>query len=473
MVSFSGMAIDHCIVQTGKNNTDPSFSSSFREKYSRYDVEVDPEQDDKSTEIKIGSCHRPHMRNFHSAWFAFFSAFVVWYAASPLLPEIKKSLSLTKEEIWTSTIAGVGMTAAVRIVLGPICDRYGPKIPMAIILWLAAIPTACLGFVKSAMGLIILRAFIGVAGGSFVMCMMWSTINFTKEVVGSANGIAGGWGNLGAGATQMLVGRILFPMFKAFFDGDAEKAWRSVCIVPAFLAFCSGLWILRYSDDTPKGDYGELKMHGLKTVEPASTLIYSASRNRNTWILFVQYATCFGVEITMNNATALYFTEEFGQSTESAAALVSIFGWMNLFARGLGGVISDMANAKMGMRGRILANTVLLVGEGVMVLVFSRSNTLGGAICALVVFSLFVSAAEGSCFGIVPYIDYPRMGTITGIVGAGGSVGALGFSMAFRQLDYGAAFDMMGLTVLASSLLSFFVNIRGESRLMRCNTFHR
>jgi hypothetical protein len=45
--------------------------------------------------------------------------------------------------------------------------------------------------------------------------------------------------------------------------------------------------------------------------------------------------------------------------------------------------------------------------------------------------------------------------------------------MAFRHLDYGAAFDMMGLTVLASSLLSFFVNIRGESRLMRCNTFHR
>jgi NNP family nitrate/nitrite transporter-like MFS transporter len=29
--------------------------------------------------------------------------------------------------------------------------------------------------------------------------------------------------------------------------------------------------------------------------------------NWNTWILFIQYACCFGVELTMNNAAALYF----------------------------------------------------------------------------------------------------------------------------------------------------------------------
>lgn len=76
--------------------------------------------------------------------------------------------------------------------------------------------------------------------------------------------------------------------------------------------------------------------------------------NFNTWLLFVQYACCFGVELTMNNAAALYFKDEFNQSTESAAAIASIFGWMNLFARGMGGFISDWANARMGMRGRII-----------------------------------------------------------------------------------------------------------------------
>jgi MFS transporter, NNP family, nitrate/nitrite transporter len=82
------------------------------------------------------------------------------------------------------------------------------------------------------------------------------------------------------------------------------------------------------------------------------------------------------------------------------------------------------------------------------------------------VFSLFVNAAEGSSFGIVPYIDYNRMGSITGIVGAGGNVGAVGFGMAFRQLDYASAYDIMGYTILASCILSFFINIKGESRLV-------
>ena len=70
--------------------------------------------------------------------------------------------------------------------------------------------------------------------------------------------------------------------------------------------------------------------------------------NLNTWLLFIQYACCFGVEITMNNASALYFSQKFDLSTEKAAAVASIFGWMNLFARGCGGNISDKMNKSMG-----------------------------------------------------------------------------------------------------------------------------
>lgn len=441
-------------------------AGSNRKKYTSYDIDVDPEQDDKANEIKLCSCARPHMRDFHSAWFAFFIAFFVWFAVTPLMPEIKKTLNLTKQEVWNSTIAGVGGTIVIRIVLGPICDRYGPKIPMVLILWASAIPTACVGFVESANGLTILRTFIGFAGGSFVMCMFWSSITFTKEIVGSANGIAGGWGNLGAGVTQIVMGTILFPLFKMIFEGNAEKSWRFICFIPAVIAFCTGLWILNYSDDTPKGNYRELKNCGGKKVEPFNTLLGFASMNFNVWALSIQYATCFGVEIAMNNAVSLYFTEEFAQSTESAAALAAIFGWLNLFARGLGGILSDWGHAKMGMRGRIIVNTLLLFAEGVMVLVFAQAKTIGSAIVALIVFSIFVQAAEGSCFGIVPYIDYPRTGTITGIVGAGGNVGAVCYGLAFRQLDYVSAYRIMGLSILGSCFLSLFISIPGQSKLV-------
>ena len=38
-------------------------------------------------------------------------------------------------------------------------------------------------------------------------------------------------------------------------------------------------------------------------------------------------------------------------------------------------------------------------------MVFNRAQTLGGSIAALMTFSLFVQGAEGSTFGIVPYLN--------------------------------------------------------------------
>jgi nitrate/nitrite transporter NarK len=96
----------------------------------------------------------------------------------------------------------------------------------------------------------------------------------------------------------------------------------------------------------------------------------------------------------MNNAAALYFKDQFGQSTDGAAAIASIFGWMNRFARGLGGYFSDKANTKYGMRGRIAIQTILLVCEGALVLIFAQTKSLAVAIVVMVFFSLFVQAAE-------------------------------------------------------------------------------
>ena len=131
----------------------------------------------------------------------------------------------------------------------------------------------------------------------------------------------------------------------------------------------------------------------------------------------------------LSSQAALYFKDAFGQTTEGAAAIASIFGWMNLVARGVGGWASDKANAKFGMRGRLWVQTILLALEGAMVLIFANTGKLGGAIVVMVFFSIFVQAAEGSSYGIVPYVNPPVTGSIAGIVGAGGNTGAVGFGM--------------------------------------------
>lgn len=115
------------------------------------------------------------------------------------------------------------------------------------------------------------------------------------------------------------MGSVLFPLFKVFFDGDAEKAWRSVCVVPAVVTFATGVVVYMISDDAPKGNYDEMKKHGTMPEVSAAASFRRGALNLNTWLLFLQYACCFGVELTMNNAAALYFRDEFGQSTEKAA----------------------------------------------------------------------------------------------------------------------------------------------------------
>jgi NNP family nitrate/nitrite transporter-like MFS transporter len=433
-------------------------------KYDSYALEVDPDQDDKAKEIKLCNFSRPHMRAFHCSWVGFFIAFFIWFAIAPLLSEIRDDLGLTKKEVWTSSIVGVGGTILMRFILGPLCDKVGSRVLFTIVLCCASIPTACTGLVNSANGLAILRLFIGAAGGTFVMCQYWTSRMFTKEVVGTANALVGGWGNLGGGVTQLIMGSALFPLFKLFLT--SEQAWRWVSVVPAAVGFSIGLTIYFVSDDAPKGQYHELKKHGVMPEVSAAASFRSGSCNMNTWILFIQYACCFGVELTMNNAAALYFKDEFGQTTESAAAIASIFGWMNLFARGAGGFASDYFNGKMGMRGRILIHTIFLFSEGALVLVFANTGSLGAAIAVMVFFSLFVQAAEGSSYGIVPYVDPPATGAISGIVGAGGNTGAVCFGLGFRNLDYKDAFVLMGCSILGSSLLSVFIFIKGHSALL-------
>ena len=84
----------------------------------------------------------------------------------------------------------------------------------------------------------------------------------------------------------------------------------------------------------------------------------------------------------MNNAAALYFSKCFYQPTESAAAIASIFGWMNLFACGRGGVTSNWANSKIGLRGRLWTQFVLLLVEGALVLVLMplESSVANGSV---------------------------------------------------------------------------------------------
>eukprot|EP00567_Pseudictyota_dubia_P010469 CAMPEP_0197445520 /NCGR_PEP_ID=MMETSP1175-20131217/10718_1 /TAXON_ID=1003142 /ORGANISM="Triceratium dubium, Strain CCMP147" /LENGTH=508 /DNA_ID=CAMNT_0042976493 /DNA_START=1 /DNA_END=1527 /DNA_ORIENTATION=- len=433
-----------------------------------YSIPVDPDQDDKGTELKLCNFKRPHMRAFHFSWWGFFIAFFIWFAIAPLLPVIADTLDLSKQQIWTTNICAVTFDIFMRFVFGSLCDKYGARILMGSVLMVASIPTACIGAVNSYLGLIFVRLFIGLAGSTFVMCQCWTTRMFAKEIVGVANGLVGGWGNVGGGATQIVMGSVLYPLFKLIWGGDEEMAWRTVTIVPAVVAFITGIIIIRGSDDCPKGYYKDLKRTGEMPEVSAAASFRTGSYNLNTWILYIQYACCFGVELTVNNAAVSYFVDRFGLAIETASAIASIFGFMNLFARGFGGYFSDKAMGRFKMRGRILIQAACLILEGVCIFIFAQTASLAASIVMLTIFSIFVQAAEGSTYGIVPYVDSKATGAISGIVGAGGPSGAVSFGLIFRAYpnDPIFAFNVMAGVVLGSGVLSLLFNLKGHRNLL-------
>jgi len=419
-------------------------------------------QDDKAVEFRLIRSNRPHMRAFHNSWWGFFVAFFCWFAIVPLLGDIQSDLGLSDHEVFVSNIVGVGGTILVRFILGPLCDQYGPRRLFSLVLVISSIATACTGLVQTATGLSVLRFFTGIAGGAFVTCQYWTSRMFAKEIVGSANALVGGWGNVGATFTPLVVGGALYPLFITICGGNSELAWRTVSIVPAFVGLVTGIAILYTTDDSPRGNYSELKKHGIipKCGSVKNSAVQGA-KNFNSWLLFVQYACCFGVELAMNAATAKYYRDVFGQSSSSSVAIAGIFGWLNLFARALGGFVSDWAMTVNSMRGRIWVQATLLLLLGISIIIFANTHDLAGSIIVLVFFSLFVQATEGSTFGIVPYVNPPCMGTVIGIVGAGGNAGAVAFGFIFRSLDYHTAYTTIGAIVIFSSLLSCLISIKG------------
>ncbi|KAJ5806600.1 uncharacterized protein N7503_004202 [Penicillium pulvis] len=211
----------------------------------------------KAKSIPVLNPFNQYGRVFFFSWLGFMVAFLSWYAFPPLLTDtIKKDLNMTTTQVSNSNIVALLATLLVRVVAGPLCDRFGPRIVFVGLLLAGAIPTAMAGLVTTPNGLIALRFFIGILGGTFVPCQVWCTGFFDKTIVGTANSLAGGWGNAGGGITYFLMPAI-FDSLVTSRGLTAHKAWRVAYIVPFIIITAVALGMLFLCEDTPTGKWSE------------------------------------------------------------------------------------------------------------------------------------------------------------------------------------------------------------------------
>ncbi|BGP48644.1 hypothetical protein JCM10450v2_004520 [Rhodotorula kratochvilovae] len=387
----------------------------------------------KSYTLPILKLNDQYAINFHLAWLGFFVAFLSWFAFPPLIPEaIREDLNLTSAQIGNSNIVALSATLVCRFAFGPLVDRYGPRLTMAAILVLGAIPSGLAGAVTNVNGLYAVRFFIGILGATFVPCLAWTTAFYDKSIVGTANSFVGGWGNLGGGVTFVVqVG--VFESLVHDRGLSRHSAWRAAfAVVPVPILLGVALATVVFGTDHPAGKWSA--RHTLPatavaaqqghhaTLDPSERAVVEKKMREKqagdahvqavddeadeearaeipldvavnepltwksflnivskpyTWLPALMYMTTFGFELAVDSALpnvlfAEHKSASFGQL--QAGYYTSVFGFLNLVTRPAGGWIADMLYRRYGIKSKKYITLVLGVLQGAMSLALGLYN---------------------------------------------------------------------------------------------------
>lgn len=184
------------------------------------------------------------------------------------------------------------------------------------------------------------------------------------------------------------------------------------------------------------------------------------------------YFANFGAELAVVSMLPMFFEGIFNFTPQMAGVIAMSFAFVNLFARPLGGYLSD----KMGSRKKTMLMYMLGITAGFFLMgLISRYNGVGpdGSTLLAPMFeggwwivvsviitmfcSMFVQGAEGATFAMIPSIKKELTGRIAGMAGAYGNVGAVTYLFILTQVDYKTFFFILSLGAGISVVACMFM----------------
>lgn len=431
------------------------------------------------------------IKALHLTWIAFFISFYVWFNMAPLASSILKTADwLTKDDLRLFAIANVALTIPARILVGMALDRFGPRRVFSVLMVTMAIPTLFFAFGDTKEQLFVSRLVLSSVGASFVVGIHMTALWFKPRDIGFAEGFYAGWGNFGSAAAAMTLPTIALTMF------GGPDGWRWAVATSGVVMGVYGVFYWFAITDGPSADthkkprkasalevssYGDLVLLLLFTVPLVGILSVLVWRVQKTgfidpmtaWICYAAIAVTivyqltqilrvnlpilkrgvpkddrypfksvaalnttyfanFGAELAVVSMLPMFFEQTWGLTAAVAGLVASSFAFVNLFARPMGGLVSD----RFGNRRFVMLTYMLGIAIGFALMGMMNSNwPLIIAVAVTIGCSFFVQGAEGATFGIIPSIKRRLTGQISGMAGAYGNVGAVFYLLIFMYVD--------------------------------------
>ncbi len=441
---------------------------------------------------------RAEIMALHKTWIAFFITFYVWFNMAPLASTIMKDTGLTLDQLKILATCNVALTVPMRVIVGMLCDRLGPRKTFCLVLWSMAVPCVWFAFATTFTEMLISRLILSSVGTGFVVGIAMTSLWFKPRDTGFAQGVEAGLGNWGSSLAA-----ITMPILALTVLGS----WRWSVALSGIVMFLYGVYYWFAITDGPKdavrsvarkaqaievstwGDLLKAIIWTIPIVGVLSLVVRTVTKKGfitpdmsytlyavivigvcyQVWALlkvnipilrkgvpdddkyrFTQvgtlcasYVVTFGAELAVISMLPMFFQKTFEMTPVMAGLFGSMFAVLNFFSRALGGYVSDRTST------RKLAHMIYLGGvTGGFVLMSFINAQWPLIIASLAVFvcAMFVTGGCGTTYALVPFVKRRITGNVAGYAGAYGNVGAVVFTSAYMFLTNSQFFLMLGIS---------------------------
>ncbi|CUH64540.1 Nitrite facilitator 1 [Thalassovita gelatinovora] len=381
--------------------------------------------------------------------FAFTVCFAVWTIFSIIGVKIKQDLGLSDTQFGLLVATPILTGSISRIFLGFWTEQFGGRIMFPLQMLITAVAVWLLTSVQTYEVFLLAALGLGLAGGSFIVGVAYTSRWFEQERQGTALGIFGA-GNVGAAVTNFGAP---FLVVALGWEGTA-RVYAIVLAVTAVLFF-----LLAKTDP----EHAERKRTGRGHVSIKDQL--EPLKNVQVWRFATYYFFVFGGFVALASFLPRYYVGAYGLELTTAGVFAGLYSLPGSVFRALGGWMSDKMGARWVMYFTFIVSLVLLfimsypqTAYTVMgidgPITFKFGLSAGVFVALTVVLGFAMSLGKAAVFKHIP-VYYPHhVGSIGGLVGMIGGLGGFILPIAF-----GILLDQTGIWTAPFMLLFLLVGV--------------